>query len=196
MSLVVAAHNQTDIVVGSESLSTYTTQDGQPFVPGEEVRKVHQVNPHLALMITGGYASDKIRFVKDYEQAVRDTTILEPAFQELFSRTRRSMIIHPRECFQIGLAGYAASGPTFRLVTRQYGDPNVGYLETYPLNYYLSGYKESVELAEQRLIENNIASQPATAEIEKVIRGIIAECISKYPETLGEPIEVLVLSKP
>jgi hypothetical protein len=195
MSLVVAAYNQADIVVGSESLSTYTTQAGQPFVPDEEVRKVQQVNPHLALMITGGYASDKIQFVRDYEQAVRETTDLEPAFQELFSRTR-SMTIHPRESFQVGLAGYAATGPTFRLVTRQYGDPNVGYVETYPFNYYLSGHKESVELAEQRLSENDIAGQPSTTDIERVIREILAECISKYPETLGGQIEVLVLSKP
>lgn len=196
MSLVVAAHNRSDIVVGSESLSTYTTRAGQPFVPDEEVRKVHRVNPHLALMITGGYASDKIQFVRDYEQAVRDVTDLEPAFQELFRRTRRSMTIHPRECFQIGLAGYAAREPTFRLVTRQYGDPNVGYIETYPFNYYLSGHKESVELAEQRLSENDITAQPKAAEIERVIREILAECIRKYPETLGGSIEVLVLSKP
>jgi hypothetical protein len=146
-------------------------------------------------MITGGYASDKIQFVRDYEQAVRETTDLEPAFQELFSRTR-SMAIHPRESFQVGLAGYAATGPTFRLVTRQYGDPNVGYVETYPFNYYLSGHKESVELAEQRLSENDISGQPSTTEIERVIREILAECISKYPETLGGQIEVLVLSKP
>jgi len=196
MSLVVAAHNQADIVVGFESLSTYTTQAGQPFVPNEEVQKVHQINPDLALMITGGYASDKIQFVKDYERAVRDTTDLESAFQELFNRTRRSMTIHPRECFQIGLAGYTARGPSFRLVTREYGDPNVGYVQAYPLNYYLSGHKESVELAERALSENSIASQPTTSEIEKVIREIIAECIRRYPETLGEPIEALVLSKP
>lgn len=196
MSLVVAAHNEHDIVIGSDSLSTYTTQAGQPFVPSEEVQKAHQINPHLAFMIAGGYASDKIRFVKDYEQTVRHVTDLESAFQELFNRTRRSMTIHPRECFQIGLAGYTASGPSFRLVTREYGDPDVGYVQAYPLNYYLSGHKESVELAERVLSENNIASQPTTSEIEKVIREIVAECIRIYPETLGEPIETLVLSKP
>jgi hypothetical protein len=65
-----------------------------------------------------------------------------------------------------------------------------------PFNYYLSGHKESVELAEQQLSGNDIAGQPSTTEIERAIREILAECISKYPETLGGQIEVLVLTKP
>jgi hypothetical protein len=50
--------------------------------------------------------------------------------------------------------------------------------------------------AEQRLTENDIAAQPKAAEIERVIREILAECIRDYLETLGGPIEVRVLSEP
>jgi hypothetical protein len=198
MSLVVAAHNQADIVVGFESFSTYTTQAGQPFVPGEEARKVHEINPHLALMITGIYSGKTVQFIKEYEYAVSDVTNLEAAFQELFIRNqaRGSTSLDSREGFKIGLAGYIDGRPSFRFVIRQYNDPDIGYVETYPINYYLSGHEESVELAERVLGDHDIAIQPTTPEIEKVIQRIFAECIDRYPEALGEPIETLVLSKP
>jgi hypothetical protein len=198
MSLVVAAHNQADIVIGFESLSTYSTLAGQVFEPGAKEEKVHQINPHLALMITGIYSGKTIQSIKEYEYAVSDVTNLEAAFQELFIRNqaRRSTTLYRQEGFKIGLAGYIDGRPSFRFVTREYNDPDIGYVETYPINYYLSGHKESVELAERVLREKGIASQPTTPEIEKVIRGIIAECIDSYPETLGGPIEALVLSKP
>jgi hypothetical protein len=195
MSLIVAAYNAENIVIGAESLSTLTQSD-RPFTPErDEVRKVTEINTNLALMITGKYMSDKIVFISSYTQAARNTTDLDEAFRVLFDRASRNMTIHRDEGFAIGLAGYASNGPSFRLIIRSYGD-DIGYVQDYPYNHYFSGPENVVQRAESLLMASGIPSQPSTDEIENKIREIIEVCIREYPATLGGPVTTTILSRP
>lgn len=192
MSLIVAAHNQQHIVIGTESLNTIT-RDGKPFVPDKnEVQKVVEVNPRLALMITGTYMSDKLPFIRAYKRAVGDITDLDMAFRTLFDMGQKSMTIHPTEGFMIGLAGYGSTGPSFRLITQAYGD-GMGYVEDYPFTHYLSGEKAAVQHAESLLKSSSIDAQSPTEEIEKKIREILEACITAHPEKLGGPVGITLL---
>lgn len=149
MSLVVAAHNDGDIIIGSESLST-TTKTGVRQADFT-VEKVVRLNERLALMITGKYVSDKFQFITDYKQSVSTVSDLDDAFQVLFEQARSAMTIHPGEGFGIGLAGYNDGKPGFKLITQEYGE-GMGYVKDYPFNYFLLGDQQPVQLAES-LIE-------------------------------------------
>lgn len=195
MSLIIAAHNNDDIVIGTESLSTFT-QDGKPFTPEKyEVLKVTEINSSLALMITGAYASDKLQFIRNFKQAANNVIDLDGAFTRLFDMAQNSMTIHRGEGFRIGLAGFTNSGPGFRLIIQVYGE-EMGYVEDYPFNYYLSGVENAVDHAQRLVKASDIPMRPSTATLETRIREIIGTCIVDYPQTLGSPVTITTLSKP
>lgn len=190
MSLVVAAHHERYIVIGSESLST-TTQTGARQAD-YTIEKVVRLNEQLALMITGTYASDKFAFIADYKQSVSSILDLDDAFQILSELAGSSMTIHPGEGFGIGLAGYHNAKPGFKLITQAYGE-GMGYIKAYPLNYYLSGDPQPVQFAERLINESRIPAGVPAAEIEATIRQIIAASIDRYPATLGGAVNIMTL---
>jgi hypothetical protein len=191
MSLVVAAHNDRDIVIGSESLST-TTKTGARQAD-YTVEKVVRLNQRLALMITGRYVSDKFQFIANYQRSVSTTLDLDEAFQVLFEQAGSAMTIHPGEGFGIGLAGYHDDKPGFKLITQEHGK-GMGYVKDYPFSYFLSGDQQPVQLAESLITSSVIPSGAPTDEIEATIRRIIGTCIERYPATLGGQVNVLMLS--
>lgn len=190
MSLVLSAHNDRDIVIGSESLST-TTKSGARQAD-YTVDKVVRLNERLALMITGRYVSDKFQFIADYQRSVSTTLDLDEAFQVLFEQAG-AMTIHPGEGFGIGLAGYHEDKPGFKLITQEHGQ-GIGYVKDYPFNYFLLGDQQPVQLAESLIQASAILNGAPTDEIEANIRRIIEECIERYPATLGGQVNILTLS--
>lgn len=193
MSLIVAAYNDTDIVIGWDSLSTYR-KDGAAYTPDEEAVKVRQINDSLAFMITGAYMSDKVQFMKDFASSTEAVVDLGTAFERLSAMAQTAMTMHRGEAFGIGLAGYHEGAPGFQRIERVYGDP-INDRADYPLNMncYLNGIEEAYQLVADRLTEKDIFTKPATPIIEAAIRGIIEECIGKY-ERLGPPAMLLTLS--
>jgi len=191
MSLVVAAHNDGDIVIGSESLST-TTKTGARQADFT-VEKVVRLNERLALMITGKYVSDKFQFIADYKRSVSTVSDLDEAFQVLFEQAESTMTIHPGEGFGIGLAGYHDGKPGFKLITQEHGK-GMGYVKDYPYNYFLLGDQQPVQLAESLIEVSAIPSGSPTNEVEATIRQIITTCIERYPATLGGAVNTLTLS--
>jgi hypothetical protein len=192
VSLIVAAHNQDHIVIGSESLSTYT-KDGKHHVPEDgEVVKVTLANPQLALMLTGKYMSDKRAFVRRFQAVARNIANLDEAFDRFYDMALHNMTIHPGEGFMMGLAGFTIDGPSFRLIIQEHGQ-EMGYVKDYPYNYYLSGEDDAAKYAEAQLKERGIPAQPPADEIEMATRTIIEECIERYPQKLGGPVVITTL---
>jgi hypothetical protein len=106
------------------------------------------------------------------------------------------MVLLPDEQgFKVGLAGYIAGKPTFRFITRTYGDLNIGCILDYPIKYYLSG-------EESRSRPPMPASMPkahhATADTrdQAKLTGIVGDCIEQYSTVLDGPVETLRLIKP
>lgn len=191
MSLVVAAHNNRDIVIGSESLSTTTKMGTRQ--ADYTVEKVIRLNERLVLMITGRYMSDKIQFINDYKTSVNATFDLDDAFQVLFEQAGREMTIHPGEGFGIGLAGYHDRKPGFKLITQEHG-AGMGYVKDYPFNYFLLGDQQPVQFAESLIESSAIPGRAPTNEIEAAIKKTIEECIERYPATLGGSVNIMTLS--
>lgn len=82
MSLIVAVHNASDIVIAWDRQSRYT-QAGRTVVPPEEAKKVAKINDQLALMVTGSYNSDKLALLADFRQRQREAS-LDQAFTALY----------------------------------------------------------------------------------------------------------------
>jgi hypothetical protein len=197
MSIVVAAYNETDIVIGWDSPSTYKDAlTGKAIIPPEEVQKVRRINDRLALMITGTYMSDKIPFMKDFATSVKEVVDLDTAFDRLSAMAKETMTVYTGESFGIGLAGFHQGIPGFQIIGRVYGEP-VNDQPNYPkdMNCYLQGVEEAYQLVADRLKEKGIFSKPPTPVIEATIQNIVSECIRRYPQQLGEPVQTLVLSK-
>lgn len=195
MSLVVAAYNDNDIVIGWDDPSTYKNpHTGKTITPPEEVQKVRKINDKLALMITGDYTSDTVKLMKDFASSAKDEFDLNAAFEKLSEMAKATIILHEIDNYGIGLAGFHEGVPGFRLLERVYGKP-IDDKQDYPdINCYLNGIQEAYQLVADRFIEKKILSKPATSIIEATIRDVVSECIKKYPK-LGEPAKTLTLSK-
>lgn len=192
MSLIVAVHNGSDIVIAWDRQSRYS-QAGRSIVPPEEAKKVTKVNDQLALMVTGSYNSDKLVMLADFrEHRVRAS--LDEAFTALYDLGDK-MVLRPNEPgLMVGLAGYSGGKPTFRLIQRIYGDPNLGYVTDYPLNYYLSGDEGPVATAEARVQRDGLTMPLPTPDIEGTLKAIVGDCIEQYPSVLAGPVELLTLA--
>lgn len=190
MSLVIAAHNDNEIVIAFDSLSRSTRTGVRQ--ADSIVEKVKQIHPTLAYMMTGGYMSDKLQFLKDYTNGTQSTTELDTAFWSLYNMAKQRMVIRPSDGFRLGLAGFNAGVPSFKCITVRYGYEILP--EGASLNYYASGETDPVVLSEERIKASGILRKPPTDEITAILSSIVSECIDTYPATLGHPVETLVLS--
>jgi hypothetical protein len=190
MSLVIAAHNDNEIVIAFDSLSRSTRTGLRQ--PDSTIEKVKQIHPKLAYMMTGGYVSDKLQFLKDYTNSTQSTTELDTAFWSLYNMAKRRMVIRPLDGFRLGLAGFNAGVPAFKCIAVRHGYDIVPEGSTD--NYYLSGERDPVVLSEERIKASGILRKPPTDEITDILSSIVRECIDTYPATLGHPVETLVLS--
>ncbi len=173
MSLVIAAHNNNEIVIAFDSLSRSTKTGSRQ--PDSTVEKVKQINPKLAYMMTGGFMSDKLQFIKDYASSAQSTTELDTAFWSLYRMAKRLMVVHPSDGFRIGLAGFNAGIPGFKCITVRHGYEIVP--EGATISYYVSGERDPVVLSEKRLKASSILQKPPTDEITNVLSSIVKECI-------------------
>jgi hypothetical protein len=187
MSLVVAACNSKEIVIGYESKFDLT-KDGRPYKTNDELMKVRRINPQLAFIVTGNYNSDKLRLFKSLVTNVKNLSFYE-AFLVLDGAGRQLPLL-PNEGLRMGLAGYMSTGPCFRSITLVHGREPVLH-ESRAI--YASGLKEAVELSEQLL--NGINEHTPPNEIESKIKQALNECIERFPETLGPPVEIMTLAK-
>jgi hypothetical protein len=192
MSLVIAAHNNNEIVIAFDSLSRSTRTGSRE--PDSTIEKVKQINPTLAYMMTGSFMNDKLQFIKDFADQTQSPMELDTAFWSLHNMATRLMAVYPPEGFRLGLAGFNASIPGFKCMTVEYGREIIPL--GVPHNYYLSGEADPVILSEKRLKENLISRKPPTDEITDILSSIVKECIDTYPATLGDPVSTLVLSRP
>lgn len=191
MSLVVAAHNGSEIVIASDSLNR-STKTGSLQID-TAIEKVRQVNTHLAYIITGTYASDKLQFMREFAAQTQSATELDPAFWALYDRVVKHMVIHTREGFRVGLAGFNAGIPDFKCVTVVHDRPIVA--EGASANYYISGEADAVNLSERRIKASCIMQQPPAVDITSILTDIVTECIAAYPAILGEPVATWVLQR-
>lgn len=190
MSLVIAAHNNADIVIAFDNLSRSTRIGSRQ--PDSTIEKVKLINPKLVYMMTGGFMSDKLQFIKDYANSVRSVIELDTAFWSLYHMAKRRMVVYPQDGFRLGLAGFNAGVPGFKCITVVYGHDIVP--QGSPDNYYLSGEGSPVALSEERIKASSVLRKPPTDEISDILNCIVKECIDTYPATLGEPVNTLVLS--
>jgi hypothetical protein len=190
MSLVVAAHNGREIVVASDSLST-TTRTGV-WASDDSIQKVRQINPRLVLAITGRYMNDKFPFFSSYASLASSQTELDAALDMLFDMASASMRIHQTEGFRMSLMGFNAGVPGFKCVDVEKGKGFTALGEL-SRNYWVSGEYDPVEHALRVIEKSNITNKSSAAEIETTLRAIVTDCIERYPQTLGKPVNVLML---
>jgi|SRR5579864_5944714 len=190
MSLVIAAHNNNEIVIAFDNLSISTKTGSRK--PDSTVEKVELINPKLAYMMTGGFMSDKLQFIKDYAHSTQPTTELDTAFWSLYDMAKRLMVVRPSDGFRLGLAGFNASIPGFKCITVRHGYEIVP--EGATDNYYVSGERDPVVLSEERIKASIILQKPPADEITNILSRIVKECIDTYPARLGHPVNTLVLS--
>lgn len=179
MSLIVAIHNESDIVIAWDKQSRYSPAPGHAFIPPEEeVKKVAKINNQLAIMVAGSYNSDTLRLLADFRERNASAS-LDAAFKALLPLGSK-MVLKPNERgMMIGLAGYSAGKPTYRFLIREYGDPNLTYVLDYPNNYYLSGEEGPTKTAEARIHAEGLDAPLPTAEIETRLRSIVGDCIEQ-----------------
>jgi len=190
MSIVISAHNGSEIAIAWDGLSR-SGRTGN-WEADETVEKVGQINPSLAFMITGNYVSDKLAFIGNFVRSVQAITELDTAFWSLFERAERSMKTWPKEGFRLGLAGFNAGVPDYKCITAVHSKGIVA--EGASVNHYISGEADPVMLCEQRVLRAGINSTTSTDVISTTLRDIVTECIVAYPQTLGEPVKTLVLT--
>ena len=95
MSLVVAAYNENDIVIGWDDPSTYKDPHiGKAITPPEVVQKVRKINDRLVLMITGYYTSDTVQFMNDFASSAKELFDLDIAFERLSKMAKETLVIH------------------------------------------------------------------------------------------------------
>jgi hypothetical protein len=194
MSLIVAVHNEVDIVVAWDRQSRYSPVPGHVFAPPEEgVEKVMKVNDRLALMVAGSYNSDKRKLLDDFRRRHASSS-LDTAFKALMPLASKMVLRRNERGMMIGLAGYSTGKPTYRFVIREYDDPNMSYVLDFPRNYYFSGEAAPVKVAEARIEAEALDGSLPTDEIETKLRSIVGDCIEQYPDDLGGPVELLRLT--
>lgn len=195
MSLVVAVHNQEDIVIAWDGPSRYRDPGtGRLITPPSEFDKVMPINESLALMITGTYASTKLPILIGLVEGASRVAEIDNVFDSLYNAAN-IMQLGPGEGFRIGLAGYHRGTPTYRLVIRIHGDPNLGYVKDYPFPHYLSGDDAPVEAAESELQGWSNPSELSASEICSRLEGLVSDCISRFPVLLPPP-RLLTLQPP
>lgn len=190
MSLVVAVHNDRQIVIASDSLTT-STKTGVK-AADDTIQKVHQINARLALAVTGRFASDKLPFFANYVVAASEEAELDAALDKLFDMAVADMSIHQTEGFRMSLIGFNSLVPGFRCVDVEKGKGFTALGEA-SRNYWVSGEYDPVKHALCMIEESNISAKPSTAELETTLCSIVADCIQRYPQTLGMPVDVLLL---
>jgi hypothetical protein len=190
MSLLAAAHNGRQIVITSDNLST-STKTGVK-APDDTIQKVRRINDRLALAVTGRFASDKFPFFTSYVTATSKETQLDAARDKLFDMAVASMRIHQLEGFRMSLMGFNSDSPGFKCVDVEKGKGFTALGEP-TRNYWVSGEYDPVEHALCMIEKSNISVMPSTAELETMLCDIVTDCIERYPQTLGLPVNVLVL---
>jgi hypothetical protein len=190
MSLVVAVHNGRQIVIASDNLST-SNKTGVK-APDNTIQKVRQVNDRLALTVTGRFANDKFSFFTSYATAMSKETQLDAALDKLFDMAVARMRIKPTEGFRMSLIGFNSDVPGFKCVDVEEGKGFTALGEP-TRNYWVSGEYDPVEHAIRVIEKSNISAMPSKAELETMLRNIVTDCIERYPQTLGLPVNVLVL---
>ena len=195
MSLIVAVHNEVDIVIAWDRQSRYSPVPGHVFAPpAEGVQKVMKINNHLAIMVTGSYNSDKRALLDDFRKQ-HAASSLDAAFEALIPLGSKMVLMPNERGLMIGLAGYSAGSPTYRFVLREYGDPDMSYVLDFPRNYYLSGETEPLKVAEDRIQAEGLDAPMSTGQIETRLRRIVGDCIEQYPDHVLGPVEVLTLTR-
>jgi hypothetical protein len=190
MSIVVAAHNGQEIVVASDSLST-SDKTGTK-TTDDSIQKMRHVNSRLVFAVTGSYMSDKLPFFDRFVSVVASETELDTVLDKLFDTTVQTMRVHAAEGFRMSLIGFNGDTPGFRCVDvakgrdfQALGEPR--------RNYWVSGEHDPAEHCLRAFEQGAVTSMTSVAEIEATLRDLVAECIERYPQTLGLPVNVVVV---
>jgi hypothetical protein len=191
MSLVIAAHNDREVVIASDSLST-STKTGVK-AADDSIQKVRQINPRLVFAVTGLFANDKLPFFSRFIAEASGEAGLDTALDKLFDQAVASMSIYQKEGFRMSLIGFNADKPGFRCVDVEKGKGFQALGES-RRNYWASGEDEAVEHALRAIEQSSVPNKPAAGEIETALRTIVTDCIERYPQTLGMPVNVLAIT--
>ena len=92
----------------------------------------------------------------------------------------------------MSLIGFNSHVPGFKCVDVEEGKGFTALGEP-SRNYWVCGEYDPVEHALRMIEKSNISAKPLTEELETTLRNIAADCIERYPQTLGMPVNVLVL---
>lgn len=190
MSLLVAAHNNREIVVAADSLST--SDKAGTKAADDSIRKTRQINSRLVFGVTGRYMSDKLPFFDRFVAAVSTETELDSALNKLFDMTVQTMRVHTTEGFRMSLIGFNGDKPGFRCVDAAIGEKFQAFAESWR-NYWASGEHDPVEHCLRVLEQGTITGTSTPAEMEAVLRSLVTDCIEQYPRTLGLPVNVVML---
>ncbi|MEC3976217.1 hypothetical protein [Amycolatopsis sp. H20-H5] len=190
MSIVVAVHNGQEIIVASDSLST-SDKTGTK-TADDSIQKVRQVNSRLVFAVTGHFVSDKLSFFDHFISVVASETELDAALNRLFDMTVQTMRVHATEGFRMSLIGFNGDTPGFRCVDVAKGKDFQALSET-RRNYWVSGEHDPAEHCLRVLEQGAVTSTSSVTEIETTLRNLVTDCITRYPQTLGLPVNVVVL---
>jgi hypothetical protein len=156
------------------------------------IQKVRRINSRLALAVTGTFMSDKLPFFANFVSANASEGELDAALDKLFDLAVATMRIHVSEGFRMSLIGMNADVPGFKCVDVENGKGFTALAEP-GRNYWVSGENDPVKHAIRMIESSNVTNKPPATEIEKTLRDIVTDCIERYPQTLGMPVNVVVL---
>jgi 20S proteasome alpha/beta subunit len=182
MTLIIAAHNDKNIVIGSDTLTTVDLDGVKQ--PDIVTQKIIKINKHAALGLSGLFGPSTKQFIKDFcynNRKAKDVTELQRAFLQNVAAT---LILDERELLQIILVGFTNDKPAIRYVNVKAGvRPNWGTLES---NFHTIGFDGPSQIATQLLREKNVEAKPQAKELKKIVKDTLNACINEFSNSNDE----------
>ena len=181
MTLIVAAHNDKDIILCADTLTTVDI-DGvkQPDIISHKLIKI---NNHAALGISGLFSASTKQFIDDFcynNRGEKNVTILK---DKLLANAKATLNLGIREKLQLMLVGFENSTPLLKVIEIKWDESQSGTAKD---NYFPLGFNGPQTRAKELLAKSDINSKPKLRELKEIVRDTVSTCIREFSDSTDE----------
>ncbi len=199
MTLALAVHNGTDIILAADSMAIETfAQDDREQIHLNH-RKIFPINDHSALAIAGRFNTTQVAsllkgFLYFAQKSNDDVDSLHESFCEYILRTTD---FEQGDSLAVIIAGYTKEGkPKIYCVERICGE--LKHLVPISEYYDIIGYNDPKNYAEAHIKSMGEVSgkEIRTSKLRKFASNIVKTTIKEFPGKVGGTPKTVVLKKP
>lgn len=180
MTLAIIAHNEKDIVLGTDKLIYNFLNDKVEFT---YEKKITPLNKRAALVYTGIFDGYMRQFAKTFVELRKDVTdIIRLRDEFMYSKSLPSL--REGHDVQFCFVGYVNDKPCIKAVHFEYGKQPQPYSSNHI--YFPTGFEGPSKRANVLLEEKHISNAMRTADLKEAIKDVLSQCIEEFKDSKDE----------